>query len=580
VLAVVLAVLGAAVAPSAGASTGPAGRSLDLPPVSHPHDDELRINELQAVGTHNSYHLPPHPAFVAGLNAILPGVADFWLYEHRPLPEQFGDLGIRQIELDISADPEGGHYAERRAYEYAGLPRDPGIPELHEPGMKVFHVQEVDPESTCWTFVSCLTQLETWSDANPGHAPVMVLVEAKADTIPNMLGIEFQAPIAWTPELLDDVDAEIRSVFDEEDLLTPDDVRGTHDDLPAALAADGWPTMGEARGKVMFGLDNGGSLQSMYLDGHPVLEGRAMFTTGSPVGAPEAAVLKLNDPIGQAAQISAAVEAGYLVRTRADADSRPGVEDPDLFSTRDAALATGAQFVSTDFPEPDPAFDPDYEVVFDDGARVRCNPLVGPDWCETTDVEDPRLLEAPVPVCDPDAFPEVGATHPFCTEISWLVGNGLADGYADGTFRPTAPVSRQAVAAFLARSDDALPGPGEPCTSPFPDVPADHAFCHEIAWMVAQGITEGYPDGTFRPTEPVSRQAGAAFLVRATDPPTVPACAGTFADVPIGHAFCAEIDWLASIAVIGGYDDGTYRPTAPMSRQAAAAFLFRIASLA
>ena len=128
-LVAVAAVLGATLAPTAGASTEPVGRAVDLEPVHYPHDDELRVNELQAVGTHNSYHLPPNPTFVEELNSILPGVADFWLYEHRPLPEQFEDLGIRQIELDIVADPEGGHYAERRAYESAGLPRDPGIPD-------------------------------------------------------------------------------------------------------------------------------------------------------------------------------------------------------------------------------------------------------------------------------------------------------------------------------------------------------------------------------------------------------------------------------------------------------------------
>jgi len=68
------------------------------------------------------------------------------------------------------------------------------------------------------------------------------------------------------------------------------------------------------------------------------------------------------------------------------------------------------------------------------------------------------------PACTAAAFDDVGASHPFCREISWLVEADIADGYADGTFRGGAPVSRQAMAAFLfrlAHLDD--PEPTEGC---------------------------------------------------------------------------------------------------------------------
>ena len=84
-----------------------------------------------------------------------------------------------------------------------------------------------------------------------------------------------------------------------------------------------------------------------------------MFTS-SPPGSPESAFVKLNDPIADQDQISQLVAAGYIVRTRADAstvEARSG-----LTARRDAALASGAQFVSTDYPEPDPDFSTGYFV--------------------------------------------------------------------------------------------------------------------------------------------------------------------------------------------------------------------------
>ncbi|MCC5953897.1 MAG: choice-of-anchor M domain-containing protein [Acidimicrobiia bacterium] len=140
------------------------------------------------------------------------------------------------------------------------------------------------------------------------------------------------------------------------------------------------------------------------------------------------------------------------------------------------------------------------------------------------------------PHCHGDPFPDVPESHPFCGEIDWLVDAGITTGYNDGTFRPTEPVTRQAMAAFLYRMhtlDDhdhdhnghdhdhhghghsARHGDDPHCHGdPFPDVPESHPFCGEIDWLVDAGITTGYNDGTFRPTDLVSRQAMAAFLYR------------------------------------------------------------------
>lgn len=179
-------------------------------------------------------------------------------------------------------------------------------------------------------------------------------------------------------------------------------------------------------------------------------------------------------------------------------------------------------------------------------------------------------------------FPDVPADSPFADDITWMVERGITTGYADGTFRPTNQVSRQAFAAYLYRyvTDNA----GGSCTtgtSSFPDVPDDSPFCTAIVWLSERGITTGYPDGSFRPTDPVSRQATAAFLFRlhhGGSNSTACSDGSPFSDVPASSAFCSAIAWLTTSgppAIANGYDDGTFRPTTSTSRQATAAYLHR-----
>src|SRR5690606_30982397 len=107
-----------------------------------------------------------------------------------------------------------------------GLDTASGIPELDEPGFKVLHVHEIDFESTCWTFVSCLEEVRDWSLANPGHAPLFILVEAKDDATPDLFSLGFGVPVEIGAAEFDALDAEIRSVFAEGHVVTPDEVRG------------------------------------------------------------------------------------------------------------------------------------------------------------------------------------------------------------------------------------------------------------------------------------------------------------------------------------------------------------------
>ncbi len=340
---------------------------------------EPRLNQIQVIGTHNSYHLAPEPAVRALIAATGRQRAEAIDYSHRPLAEQFSRLGIRQIELDLYADPEGKLFAEPAARKIlSGLGKDPGPdpdPEgrLRKPGMKVLHLPDVDYRTTVPTLVEALKQVRAWSQANRRHVPILILLELKSERVPGLPA----RPIPFTSRELEAVDAEILSVFPREAILTPDRLRGRFATLPEAIKADGWPTLDSVRGLVFFALDNEGSVRDLYLEGRPALRGRIMFTTVAPTHA-AAAWFKVNDPVRSFDRIQELVRQGFLVRTRADADTvaaRSGA-----VTQRDKALASGAQFVSTDYPEPDPKLS-GYRVGFPGGVVARPNPVSGdPAW--------------------------------------------------------------------------------------------------------------------------------------------------------------------------------------------------------
>lgn len=354
----------------------------------------LRLDQIQVIGSHNSYHRQPVEPYRTALFDLLDdfdelgGIA--WDYEHLPLDRQFGEQGVRQIELDVFADPVGGLYAQRLGPELIGYPVPP-VPILDEPGMKVLHVQDLDFETTCYTLQACLETIVAWSDANPTHLPIFVLVELKDDPVPQFENL-FVVPIPFEAEQMDALDDEILAVVPRDKLVVPDDVRGVRETLEEAIRLDGWPQIGRLRGKLIFAMDNGGAKRAIYTDGRPSAEGRVLFPNAVE-GADDAAFVKLNDPLGDFDRIQAAVAAGYLVRTRADSDTveaRSGDTVP-----RDAALASGAQFVSTDYPAPDPRFGTGYHVSFPDRTVARCNPVVFVEGCSAP------ALDGFVPVPEP-----------------------------------------------------------------------------------------------------------------------------------------------------------------------------------
>ena len=124
------------------------------------------------------------------------------------------------------------------------------------------------------------------------------------------------------------IDTEIRAVFAETRIITPDEVRGAHATLEEAVLADGWPTLAAARGRILFFME--GAAVDEYVAGAPGLVGRLVFANSQP-GDPHAAVVIVNDAIAGQATIADMVSRGYIVRTMADGSTvqaRSGDETP------------------------------------------------------------------------------------------------------------------------------------------------------------------------------------------------------------------------------------------------------------
>lgn len=312
---------------------GDGGRKAEVATPVYRLDGILRLNQIQVRGTHNSYHVAPAPG---------PSLTPERDVTQAPLTVQLEDQAVRQVELDVHAAPDGP--------------------------LAVFHLRG-DEGTTCPTLVRCLGELRDWSQGHPGHLPLFVLIEPKQ---------ELGAPVDALA-----VDAEVRSILRPEQLLTPDDVQGQWPTLRQAVQEGGWPLLGAARGRFVFVLTDTVAGRAAYTSNETSLRGRTMFVYADPT-SPLGAFASVPDARVEGSRIAGLLDAGYIVRTRADdSGAEARANDP---SRAEAALASGAQLVSTDYPVPAPSG----YVVVAPGSPARCNPVNVPPAtrCTPQDLED------------------------------------------------------------------------------------------------------------------------------------------------------------------------------------------------
>jgi hypothetical protein len=357
----------------------------------------IRLNHIQVIGTHNSYHREISLSERAFFEKYIPSPEDYY-YSHSSLSNQLQHQQVRSFELDLHSDERGGLYYPPLIWTLSNLtanatPFDGEI--LKKPGIKVFHVTDADPNAVCHTFIDCLAQLKAWSDANKNHVPILIDLELKTDApFCELGGVCPGEATNWTLPRLLNVDAEILSVFPTSQLIRPDDVRHGKLTLEQSVLEKGWPLLDSVRGKFMFYFDNDPKAnittdpRNLYKSGgHESLQNRTVFTNALE-GSPDCAFIKHNEPTGaDLAEIQRLVKKGYIVRTRADVPLDTVLSKNTTM--RDSAFKSGAQIVSTDYPVygMSARWDWDYVVSLGNGKVARCNPVTAPKGCQDAKLE-------------------------------------------------------------------------------------------------------------------------------------------------------------------------------------------------
>jgi hypothetical protein len=350
------------------------GLALLLPVAEKDLPDDLPINKIQVIGSHNSYKQAIDPALFRMFQQRDSADASTLDYDHIPLTDQL-DMGLLNLELDCYVDEKGGRYAHPKGLEWVKgqAPYDPrGL--MNEPGFKILHIPDLDFRSDALTLKQCLQNLRAWSDKHPDHYPVFITLEPKDGiTHANEKERDLTESEPYTPAIFDELDKALEEGLGKDHLITPDMVRGHYATLEEAVLSDNWPSLRAAKGKFLFIMDDHGKKRDMYVDHHPSLRGSVLFVDAE-AGTPEAATMIRNNPADPS--IKMLVEKGYIVRTRADSDTREARNNDK--SEFFAACHSGAQIITTDYYRKSTHFQSDYVVRFDAPDKyVRLNPVVG-----------------------------------------------------------------------------------------------------------------------------------------------------------------------------------------------------------
>ena len=306
--------------------------------VEKAYADGVKFNEVAYIATHNSYQLESVPSYqqiYRNLETVTFGLVDgnAPLYNSDTLTEQF-NAGIRSIELDIETVVDGDDVS-----------------------FVCSHSPLIDMTSSCYDFELALEEIRMWSDANPRHLPITVIVEPKQffllDDGMRFLNLEYA----------DKVDELLREVFGDK-LITPADMMGDHATLKEMREADDWLTLEDCAGKVVVLLHDT-AVTNQYIKQDESIKSQAMFPMLRYNNRDKsyASFLIDNKPKDIAKHSQELIyEKNLVVRTRVDSYGSYNEEDRRL------TLESGAQILSTDYPPRADMNGVEYYVDFGNGA--------------------------------------------------------------------------------------------------------------------------------------------------------------------------------------------------------------------
>jgi hypothetical protein len=177
-----------------------------------------------------------------------------------------------------------------------------------------------------------------------------------------------------------------------------------------------------------------------------------------------------------------------------------------------------------------------------------------------------------------DSFTDVVSSNPFYRFIETIFHNGVTGGCGATDYCPANSTTREQMAVFVLVAKEGSGYSPAACSPPniFGDVPETSPFCRFIEELSTRGVVAGCGGGNYCPSNPVTRQEMAIFVLRTLDPALdPPACTTTpmFGDVPASSPFCRWIEELARRGVVTGCGGGNYCPAAAVTREQMGVFL-------
>ncbi|MBR3069557.1 MAG: S-layer homology domain-containing protein [Lachnospiraceae bacterium] len=176
-------------------------------------------------------------------------------------------------------------------------------------------------------------------------------------------------------------------------------------------------------------------------------------------------------------------------------------------------------------------------------------------------------------VTDPEAW--------YFNSVYWALDNRVTSGYGKGTFQPTAHLTRAQVVGFLYNMAGRPDVSGLDGVS-FTDVGENDWYYNAARWAVANKITSGYGQGTFRPNASCTRAMIVTFIKNYAeyagtyaDPKTT----SNFSDVAEDAWYKEAVDWAVANGITSGYGEGTFSPDVTCNRAMMVAFLRKAAGL-
>ncbi len=300
----------------------------------------IKFNELAFIGTHNSYQKQSAPVMnklYSQLSELTFGFikANRGEFENQTLTQQF-NCGIRNLEIDIETFERNG-----------------------EISFTCIHTPNLDMGTTCYDFELALKEIVMWSDNNPDHLPITVIIEPKQVFLP-LEDMEF-----FNMDYVKEFEGMLRKTLGDK-LFTPSDMLRDYSSFGEMRAADDWCEVKNMLGKVLILLHDTGVTED-YIDLDPSIRSQAMFPMLRPADIDRdcASFLIINNPEKiDDCKVDVLNAANFIVRTRPDEFNK--ISDKRL----QTAIYSGAQIISTDYPPRDDLMQDSYSVTFENGKTV------------------------------------------------------------------------------------------------------------------------------------------------------------------------------------------------------------------